>query len=139
MPMIFIDYRDGRPIYEQIRDGFQKLILNGILKADDPMPSVRALAIELSVNPNTIQRAYRVMEDEGLLYSVKGRGSFVADPGGLKEKKTKELRLELDSLLARADSLGIPRADVLRGIADGADGGRTEQNGENRETKEGEQ
>ena len=76
--MIVIDYHDKRPIYEQIIDRFQMLILNGALEPDTQLPSVRSLAVELSINANTIQRAYSELERIGLIYSIKGRGNFVS-------------------------------------------------------------
>ena len=73
--MIVLDYQDRRPIYEQVTDKFQILILNGVLPPGSQMPSVRQLATELSVNPNTIQRAYMELEKLGLIYPVKGTAS----------------------------------------------------------------
>lgn len=75
--MIVLDYSDKRPIYEQVVDRLQTLIVSGVLEPDEKLPSVRALAMELSINPNTIQRAYSELERDGLIYSVKGRGNFV--------------------------------------------------------------
>lgn len=75
--MIILDYRDKRPIYEQIVDRLRALIAGGALEPDEKLPSVRALAVDLSINPNTIQRAYSELEREGFIYSVKGRGNFV--------------------------------------------------------------
>ena len=80
--MISLNYRDSRPIYEQIRDGLRKLIVTGALGADEKLPSVRALAAQLAINPNTIQRAYNELEGEGYIYSVPGKGSFAAPEGG---------------------------------------------------------
>ena len=77
--MISLNYRDSRPIYEQIRDGLRKLIVTGALSADEKLPSVRALAAQLAINPNTIQRAYNELEGEGYIYSVPGKGSFVRE------------------------------------------------------------
>ena len=78
--MISLNYRDSRPIYEQIRDGLRKLIVTGALSADEKLPSVRALAAQLAINPNTIQRAYNELEGEGYIYSVPGKGSFAPPP-----------------------------------------------------------
>ena len=75
--MILLDYKDSRPIYEQVVEKLQELMLLGVLEEDDQMPSVRSLAMELSINPNTIQRAYGELERQGYIYMVKGRGSFV--------------------------------------------------------------
>ena len=66
--MIVLDYQDRRPLYEQIVEKFRHLILNGALKPGEKMPSVRQLAMDLSINPNTIQRAYMQLEQEGLIY-----------------------------------------------------------------------
>ena len=71
--MVVIDYQNRKPIYEQIVERFQMLIVKVILEPDSQMPSVRALATELSINPNTIQKAYAVLEQEGYIYPVKGR------------------------------------------------------------------
>lgn len=69
--MVVIDYQNRKPIYEQIVERFQMLIVKGILEPDSQMPSVRALATELSINPNTIQKAYAVLEQEGYIYPIK--------------------------------------------------------------------
>ncbi len=71
--MIVLDYQDRRPLYEQVEEKFRHLILNGALQPGSRMPSVRQLAMELSINPNTIQRAYMQLEQEGLIYPVKGK------------------------------------------------------------------
>ena len=77
--MIVLDYQDRRPLYEQVEEKFRNLILIGALEPGSRMPSVRQLAMELSINPNTIQRAYMQLEQEGLIYPVKGKGNFIAD------------------------------------------------------------
>lgn len=110
---MLIDYRDGRPIYEQIVDHYKRLILKGILKPAEQMPSVRALAMELSTNPNTVQRAYQELERQGYLYSVKGKGSFVLGDGGQKKLKTEELKQRLRAVLAEAEDLGIDCRSLL--------------------------
>lgn len=105
--MIVLDLKDARPLYEQIVEKFQQLILRGILQEDDKMPSVRTLAMELSINPNTIQRAYGELERQGYIYTVKGRGNFVAHNGVLVEEKKKELKNKLQDLVMEAKALGI--------------------------------
>ncbi len=77
--MILLNYKSGVPIWEQIRDGFKKQILADVMTAGDKLPSVRALASELGINPNTIQRAYTELETAGFVYTVAGRGCFVAE------------------------------------------------------------
>ena len=76
--MLTLNYRDSRPIYEQIKDGLRRMIVTGAMKQDEKLPSVRSLATQLSINPNTIQRAYNELEAEGYIYSVAGKGSFVS-------------------------------------------------------------
>ena len=84
--MILIDYKDRRPLYEQIVEKLSDLMVRGILEQDSQLPSVRSLATELSMNPNTIQRAYAELERQGYIYSVKGRGSLVADNRQIRER-----------------------------------------------------
>ena len=105
--MIFIDYKDRRPVYEQIADHYQELVITGVLAPDTPLPSVRAQAMELSINPNTIQHAYAEMERRGIIYSVKGRGSFIAGNEPLVEKRKRELMTELGSKFTEAARLGM--------------------------------
>jgi len=105
--LIFIDYKDRRPVYEQIADHYQELVITGVLAPDTPLPSVRAQAMELSINPNTIQHAYAEMERRGIIYSVKGRGSFIAGNEPLVEKRKRELMEELGSKFTEASRLGM--------------------------------
>lgn len=111
--MIVIDYHDKRPIYEQIIDRFQLLILNGALEPDTQIPSVRSLAVELSINVNTIQRAYAELERRGLIYSVKGRGNFVsAHKEVVKEQREVLLDNLKDELMICKES-GISLEEIL--------------------------
>lgn len=112
--MIIIDYNDKHPIYEQIIDRFQTLILNGALEPDSQLPSVRSLAIELSINANTIQRAYSELERIGFIYSVKGRGSFVRADETLKEKQKEKLLCELQEKLNICKENGISYSDIKK-------------------------
>lgn len=105
--MIVIDYQDRRPIYEQIVERFQLLILNGALAAHEQMPSVRKLAVELSINPNTIQKAFRILEEQGYIYPVKGKGSFVSDKGSLILEKKEMYWKEYRELLQKGKKIGI--------------------------------
>lgn len=121
--MIILDYKDRRPLYEQIVDRFSDMILKGVLKPDDKMPSVRNLAMELSINPNTIQRAYMELEHKGFLYSVKGRGNFVSDSGKLKEEWKQEIRNHLKENLTEAFLHGIERREIDQMIEEIYEGG----------------
>ena len=105
--MIIIDHKDRRPIYEQVVEKFQQMILCGIMEPDSPMPSVRTLAMELSINPNTIQRAYQELERTGYIYTVKGKGSFVSDTSAAADSKRKELTQEIWTIVDKALSSGI--------------------------------
>ena len=110
--MISINFRDARPIYEQVRDGFRQLILSGALPADTKMPSVRELAGQLAINPNTIQRAYRELEAEGYIVSVPGRGSFVRERSDAAAARRKELLEQLDALTAELKLLGLTEEEL---------------------------
>ena len=105
--MITIDYQNKLPLYEQIAGRFQSLILQGALPPGSQMPSVRSLAMELSINPNTIQKAFSLLENMGYIYPVKGRGSFVADTVVLAKKERLALLMEAEQLISRGKELGI--------------------------------
>ena len=105
--MIILDYRDTRPLYEQIVDKFQMLILSGALEPNSRMPSVRSLAVELSINPNTIQRAYNELERTGFLYTVKGKGNYVAYSDSLKDVRKQEILEKLRDLKKEALRMGM--------------------------------
>lgn len=111
--MIVIDYKDSRPIYEQVVEKFQNLILKGVLQNNDKLPSVRALAMELSINPNTIQKAYAELERQGFIYTVKGRGNFVSGDINLLEGRKKELVNSVYKLCMEAEDIGISSAEIL--------------------------
>lgn len=127
--MIILDYSDKRPIYEQIVDKMQILIANGALEPDEKLPSVRSLAVELSINPNTIQRAYSELERSGFIYSVKGRGNFVRADEHLKEKRQAKILESLRKQLISCREQRITREKILRCVdnvyQDGRDSGRT--------------
>ena len=72
--MLTLNYRDSRPIYGQIKDGLRRMIVSGILEPDEKLPSIRSMAVDLAINPNTIRRAYAELETEGFIYSVPGKG-----------------------------------------------------------------
>ena len=112
--MIVLDYQDRRPLYEQIVEKVRHLILNGALKPGEKMPSVRQLAMDLSINPNTIQRAYAELERNGFIYSVKGRGSFVGSISRPREQKCRELEEKVAGLAVEAKSLGMDKTAFVR-------------------------
>ena len=117
--MFAINYRDSRPIYEQIMDELRKMIISGVLAPDEKLPSVRDLAAQLAINPNTIQRAYRELELTGYIYSVAGKGNFAAGRHEVDENRVSAL---LDSIRAAAKELrylGVPEETLLRAVSEG--------------------
>lgn len=111
--MIWIDYTDATPIYEQIVAKYKNLIVRGALSPNEKMPSVRTLAMELSINPNTIQKAYAELERQGFVYTIKGRGNFVADNAGLKDIKKKEILQKLEAVVIEAEESGVDISVLL--------------------------
>lgn len=111
--MIVIDYKDNRPLYEQIVERFQVLIERGVLKPEDQMPSVRSLAMDLSINPNTIQKAYAELERRGYIYTVKGRGNFVSYDDELKARRHRQQLEEFREKLQMAMDVGVTREELL--------------------------
>jgi len=113
--LVAIDYQDRRPIYEQIVSHYEMLILKGVLQPDEKIPSVRQMAQELSINPNTIQKAFTVLEKEGYIYTVKGRGNFVSgDFSALAKQKQKLWKEKMRGCLREGKEIGIGREDSIR-------------------------
>ncbi len=110
--MIILDQTDKRPIYEQITDKLSDLMLRGIICENEPLPSVRSLAAELSINPNTVQRAYNELEHLGYTYSVKGKGIFAASLDKIREEKRSSLMNDVVKCIHMARDAGISE-DVL--------------------------
>lgn len=111
--MIVLDYRDSRPLYQQVKDSLRRMMLTGLLEPDEKLRSVRSLATQLAINPNTIQRAYAELEAEGYIYSVAGRGSFVSAGDGEHLRRIAELTGRLVPLLEELKSLGYTREQLL--------------------------
>ena len=117
--MLILNYRDSRPIYLQIKDGLRKLILTGAIGPDEKLPSVRSLAMELAINPNTIQRAYAELESEGVIYSVAGRGSFAAPHQEAATARKEELFGQLDVLVGELRDLSVTDDEIVARIRGG--------------------
>ena len=118
--MIQLNYRDARPIYEQVKDGLRHLVVTGALQAGDKLPSVRALATSLAINPNTIQRAYESLEREGYLYTVAGKGSFAAPQADVNADRRERLLKDFDSSAAELLFLGMTAGELARRLAEAA-------------------
>jgi len=111
--MIQIDYQDKRPLYEQVIEKLRNLIVRGILEADTKLPSVRTLAIELSINPNTIQRAYAELERTGFIYTVKGRGNYVAANRIWMVNEKENVLKDLKKIVKKIKELGISKEEMI--------------------------
>ena len=98
--MLQLNYRDAKPIYEQIKDGIRRLLLSNAIKADEKLPSVRELASSLAINPNTIQRAYRELEAEGYVYTKQGKGTFASATAMVCQMGKQELLVEFDDVVS---------------------------------------
>lgn len=138
MGLITVDYRDRKLIYEQLVDNVKDLILRGDLKRDEFLPSVRSLARELGINPNTIQKAYAELERQGVIATLSGRGSIVVfDKDSMAQSAADDLRGELLPLIARARTLGMTKEAFLKiaGECWQASGDEKEPNGGDRYDK----
>ena len=111
--MILIDYSDKRPIYEQIAARFEALIISGVMEVDEKLPSVRTLAVELSINPNTIQRAYMELEKDGFIYTVKGKGNFVKKDEELMNRQKEKLLKGLEEQALACVQQGVRKQEIL--------------------------
>ena len=114
--MFSINYRDSRPIYEQVKDSLRRAIITGVMKADEKIPSVRDLAGQLAINPNTIQKAYRELETDGYIYSVPGKGSFVGECQEALISQKAELFGQLDATATELKHLGVNSTEICEHI-----------------------
>lgn len=118
MSSLTVDLKDRRPIYEQLIDQIMELVLHGVMQAGEQLPSVRSLASELAINPNTIQKAYAELERRGITYSVPGRGCFVsAELNTVTEEHRRRIVREARTLLEEARATGMQAEDFLSLIA----------------------
>ena len=110
--MIQLDFGDHRPLYEQISEKIKELIISGVLQENDKIPSVREMAAILAINPNTIQKAYKELENEGYIYSQKARGNFVSPREAGDTTKTDELMENIKPHLRELRFLGINKEEL---------------------------
>ena len=115
--MIQLNYRDPRPIYEQVKDGIRKLAYSGVLGPDEKLPSVRELAMKLAINPNTISRAYKDLEQEGFLYTVTGKGTFINQEYDLNDSRKEELWQQFDKAAKGLLELAVTKDEFEKRIA----------------------
>lgn len=120
--MIQLDYRDAKPIYKQIKHGLRHLVMTHAIEPDEKLPSVRELAAHLAINPITIQRAYRELEDEGYLYTCQGKGTFAARTPAA-EKRRRELMRQFDDVVTELLFLSVSSQDLASRITLLSEGG----------------
>ena len=124
--MIQLNYRDAKPIYEQIKDGLKHLLVSKAIETGEKLPSVRELAASLAINPNTIQRAYKELESEGYIYTVSGKGTFAAGQDYVVEIRKEELFLQFDSVTSELLYLSVKPEALTERITDLGEGGKRE-------------
>ena len=122
--MIQLNYRDSKPIYEQIKDGLRRLMLAGSLSANEKLPSVRELAAGLAINPHTIQKAYHDLEGEGYIYTVAGKGTFVTEQCEIFNIRQQELLGQFDEVVEELYLLSVSEAELQGRIKKLAGGGK---------------
>ena len=118
--MITINYRDPRPIYEQIQTELRRLMLTGVLPPGSRLPSVRELAGQLAINPNTIQRAYESLEQEGYLYTVAGKGSFASPQADVNAQRREGLLRQFDASASELLFLGMTAQELAARLEEAA-------------------
>ena len=121
--MISLNYRDARPIYEQVRDGLRRLVVTGAIAQGEKLPSVRSLAASLAINPNTIQRAYAALEAEGYLTAEPGKGNYAAKAGGGDNVRKDALLDQFDSTTAELVFLGMSVEELAQRVRRTREGG----------------
>ncbi len=121
--VIQLNYRDPRPIYEQVKDGIRKLAYSGVLGPDEKLPSVRELASKLAINPNTISRAYKELEQEGFIYTLTGRGTFINQEFNLNDSKKEELWKQFDKVTKELIDIAVTPKELSDRIEKLAKGG----------------
>ncbi len=116
--MIKLDYKNDKPLHEQITHGIKELIINGVLTKDDQLPSVRDLSVELTVNPNTVQRAYKTLEADGIIYSIRGKGNFVCEVPDADRKTMESLYSVLCETVNELAFFGEAQEDIEKIVRD---------------------
>ncbi len=121
--MIQLNYRDSKPIYEQIKDGLRRLVVSGAVEKDEKLPSVRELATSLMINPNTIQKAYRELEQEGYIYTIAGKGSYAAERADVAAGRNEDLMKKFDEIVKELLYLNQDKDALIKRIEELAKGG----------------
>lgn len=128
MELLQLNYRDAKPIYEQIKEGIRHLLLTDAIASDEKLPSVRELASNLAINPNTIQRAYRELESEGYIYTKQGKGTFASATDFIHKSREEELLVKFDDVVTELFVLDVTREELGHRM-ENLGQGRMEKNG----------
>ena len=115
--MIQLNFRDSKPIDEQVEDGIRKLVVNNLIAADEKLPSVRELASQYALNPNPISRAYRELEEQGYIYTLNGKGTFVAANEKVNDMRKEELLQQFDELVKELSFLMVPAEQLVERVS----------------------
>ena len=116
--MFSIDYKSRLPFYEQLVENVKSMVLSGVLSGDDPLPSVRQLSSDLGINPNTVQKAYAALEQQGIVYTIPGKGNFIRpDTEALRAEQGQALLRQLSDLALKLKALGITLRQAQDGLA----------------------
>lgn len=124
--VITIDYKSRVPIYDQITAGIIRLKTLGVLSPHDKLPSVRSFAIQLGINPNTVQKAYAILEAEGVIYSVSGKGSFISDDSRATDAILTAAKDDFKRAAEEAQRMGLDRDTLIKIIEETYKGGQTD-------------
>ena len=116
--MLSINYKDSRPIYEQVRDSIRRMILTGAIAPGEKLPSVRELAATLAINPNTIQRSYRELEHMGLIVTIAGKGAFASTDNTAAEKRKQELLEEIRDRVRELQKIGMSEEEIQTAVTE---------------------
>ena len=122
--MIVLDYRDRRPLYEQVTEKLEELMFSGVLPPDSRLPSVRSMATELSINPNTIQRAYAELERQGYIYSIQGK-EVLFQMEDILQRDTQGLGKQFDAAIEEGLRIGVSYQDMIK-ILEEREGGKAD-------------
>lgn len=113
--MIRIDNRSSKPLYEQIVDGIKENVIKGYLRSGDEMPSVRKMAMTLSVTPNTVSKAYQELERQKIIETIRGKGTYVADTSNIKvdDEKSEQIQKELMKQIIELKCMGLSKEEII--------------------------
>lgn len=124
--MITIDYKSNIPINDQIVNGIMRLCALEVLKPNDKLPSVRSFALSLGINPNTVMRAYGILEQKGIIYSVAGKGSFISEEASVTDSLKSTAKEDFKRVLKETLGIGVSKEELIKMINEFDDGGRDE-------------